>query len=94
MTGREVRDLLLEKGFVLADIANKLNISAQTLNSRLNAKYFRAEYIIEIENLLDISFKSDEKTTADSTLLSLIESQQRTIETLSRTIETLTQKTN
>ena len=41
MTGNEVRSILIEKGFVLAEIADKLGITAQTLNSRLNAKNLR-----------------------------------------------------
>lgn len=52
MTGIEVRELLQKKGYILADIAEKLGISAQTLNSRLNAKNFKEEYLIEISNVI------------------------------------------
>lgn len=55
MTGKEVREQLLEKGIVLADLAEKLGISAQTLNSRLNARYFKEEYIKEIFDVTGIT---------------------------------------
>lgn len=58
MTGQEVRDILLAKKYVLSDIADMLKISAQTLNSRLNAKNFKKEYIEEIEQLLGISISA------------------------------------
>lgn len=89
MTGKEVRDTLLANGIVLSDLANTLGISAQTLNSRLNAKYFKNEYLDEISDILDISF--DTKTDTNN-LLKIIESQQRTIENLSETIKILSTK--
>ena len=91
MTGNEVRSILIEKGFVLAEIADKLGITAQTLNSRLNAKNFKNEYISELSSVLGISFETQPYQSIDN-LMSLIESQQRTIESLSRTIENLSKK--
>lgn len=91
MTGNEVRSILIEKGFVLAEIADKLGITAQTLNSRLNAKNFKNEYISELSSVLGISFETQPYQSIDN-LMSLIESQQRTIESLSRTIENLSRK--
>lgn len=91
MTGKEVREVLLNNGVVLSDLANSLGITAQTLNSRLNAKYFKDEYLKEISRLLNITFES--KAQLDNNgLLQIIESQQRTIESLSRTIENLSKK--
>lgn len=91
MTGKEVREVLLNNGVVLADLANSLGITAQTLNSRLNAKYFKDEYLKEISNIMNIVFEN--KTSFNhNNLLQLIESQQRTIESLSRTIENLSRK--
>ena len=87
MTGNEVRSILIEKGFVLAEIADKLGITAQTLNSRLNAKNFKNE----LSSVLGISFETQPYQSIDN-LMSLIESQQRTIESLSRTIENLSKK--
>lgn len=89
MTGKEVRDMLISKGFILAEVAEKLNISAQTLNSRFNAKNFKVEYLNELSNLLGIEFSSNESI---SELQSIIGSQQKTIESLSRTIEKLVNK--
>ena len=54
MTGNEVRSILIEKGFVLAEIADKLGITAQTLNSRLNAKNFKNEYISELSSVEEV----------------------------------------
>ena len=95
MTGNEVRSILLENGFVLAEVADKLGNTAQTLNSRLNAKNFKNEYLTELSNILNVSFETKPVQDIDN-LMSLIESQkqmlesqQRTIENLSRTIDTL-----
>lgn len=91
MTGKEVREALLANGIILADLASSLGISAQTLNSRLNAKYFKSEYMDEIADILDITF--DTKVDKDvNSLLKLVESQQRTIENLSETIKLLSTK--
>lgn len=91
MTGKEVREALLANGIILADLASSLGISAQTLNSRLNAKYFKSEYMDEIADILDITF--DTKADKDvNSLLKLVESQQRTIENLSETIKLLSTK--
>lgn len=91
MTGKEVREALLANGIILSDLASSLGISAQTLNSRLNAKYFKSEYMDEIADILDITF--DTKVDKDvNSLLKLVESQQRTIENLSETIKLLSTK--
>lgn len=89
MTGKEVREVLLNNGVVLADLANSLGITAQTLNSRLNAKYFKDDYLNDISEITGVSFKSESPKNCDG-LLKIIESQQKTIETLSRTIENIT----
>lgn len=86
MTGKEAREALLNKGVVLSELADKLGITAQTLNSRLNAKFFKTEYLDEILNITGISL---EEPKVDEHLLEIIASQQRTIESLSRTIENL-----
>lgn len=91
MTGKEVRETLLSKGVVLSELADNLGITAQTLNSRLNAKHFKDEYLKEISNILNITFDTSDIKDA-SNLMQIIESQQRTIETLSRTIENLSKK--
>lgn len=88
MTGKEVRETLLNNGIVLSELADKLGISAQTLNSRLNAKSFKMEYLNEIQGLTGITFES----TTNNDLLSIIASQQRTIESLSKTIENLSRR--
>lgn len=93
MTGKEVREVLLNNGIVLAELANTLGITAQTLNSRLNAKYFKDEYLKEMSEILNLEF-GNKKTLDCNNLLLIIESQQHTIETLSRTIETLSKKIN
>lgn len=52
MEGREVRRILLENRINLAELAEKLGISPQGLNSRLNAKEFKNSYLIEIVQIL------------------------------------------
>lgn len=91
MTGKDVREILLSNGVVLTELASKLGVTAQTLNSRLNAKYFKEDYLIDITNITGISFKKRSSSNEDN-LLRIIESQQNTIEMLSRTIENLTNK--
>lgn len=59
MTGNEVRELLIGRGIVLSELSEKLNISPQTLNSRLNAKYFKEEYLKEINQIINISSFKD-----------------------------------
>ena len=91
MTGRDVREMLLSKGVILSELADNLGITAQTLNSRLNAKHFKDEYLKEISNVLNITFETSNVQETNN-LMQIIESQQRTIETLSRTIENLSKK--
>lgn len=91
MTGKDVREMLLNNGVVLAELASSLGITAQTLNSRLNAKYFKDEYLNDISNKTGISFDKNNPINNES-LMRIIESQQKTIEMLSRTIENLTNK--
>ena len=90
MTGNEVRNILIDKGFKLNEIADKLGVSAQTFNSRLNAKNFKKEYLIEISQMLDISFGNTESD--DNIYLSIIKSQQETIKILSESIKSLSLK--
>jgi transcriptional regulator with XRE-family HTH domain len=54
MTGQQIRNIITSYGYTLADVADKLGISAQNLNSRLNAKTFKKEYVTELENLLSV----------------------------------------
>lgn len=89
MNGESVKLRLLENGIILAELANQLGISAQTLNSRFKARFFKPEYLAEITQLTGITFDIPQ---SDSQLLDIIKSQQRTIESLSRTIENLSKK--
>jgi transcriptional regulator with XRE-family HTH domain len=73
MTGEEVRKILLENNVILSDLAIKLGITPQTLNSRFNARNFKEEYVSDIENILGFSLNSFEKTQfQDSSLKQLI----------------------
>lgn len=51
MTGEQLREILKEKGYSLSKIAELLNITPQTLNSRLRAKTIKDEYVREIEDV-------------------------------------------
>lgn len=52
LTGNEVRYILRRERVNLRWLSDKLGISPQSLNSRLNATEFRHSYLIEINNVL------------------------------------------
>lgn len=52
MTGPEVKEILLKNGVVLSDLANNLGMTPQTLNGRLGVKYFKPEYMSQINEIL------------------------------------------
>lgn len=68
MTGKEVREILLNAGYVLSDIADKMKISPQTLNSRLNAKTIKIEFVKELCSVIEkpLSFFSRENEGNDN----------------------------
>ncbi len=53
MEGNEVRRILQENNVNLTWLADKLGISPQGLNSRLNAKEFKHSYLIELTHILE-----------------------------------------
>lgn len=53
MSGQEIRDLLLDNDIVLADLAKKLGISPQALNSKLNAKNISVEFVEDISKAIN-----------------------------------------
>lgn len=48
MTGKDIRNKLLEAGFTLADVALKMNTSPQNLNGKLNSKTIKIDFINEL----------------------------------------------
>lgn len=52
MEGNDVRKILLANQINLAWLAEKLGISPQGLNSRLNARVFKHSYLLEITQIL------------------------------------------
>lgn len=68
MTGKELREILLNAGYVLSDIADKMKISPQTLNSRLNAKTIKIEFVKELCSVIEkpLSFFSKENEGNDN----------------------------
>ncbi len=52
MTGSEVKKILLENGYVLSEIAEKIGITPQSLQARLGVKYFKPEYIDELNGII------------------------------------------
>jgi len=61
MTGQQIRNIITSNGYALTDVADKLGISAQTLNSRLNAKNFKKEYVIELEEILGLTIDENNR---------------------------------
>ena len=56
MTGKELKSKLLSEGVILADLADRLDISPQTLHSRLNAKSIKSDFLSELSAITGISF--------------------------------------
>lgn len=52
MTGQEIKEILRKNGINQSELADMLGISAQTFNSRLNARYFKEAYMHEINGVL------------------------------------------
>lgn len=52
MTGQELKQILRDEGVNLANLADKLGITPQGLNSRLNRKSIKVEHLEEINALL------------------------------------------
>lgn len=56
MEGKEVRTILQRNGVSLVQLAEKLGISPQGLNSRLNAREFKRSYLIELAQILGTDY--------------------------------------
>lgn len=52
MTGDEVREILKKNGIGLVELSDKLGITNQALNNRLYAKFFKPEYLTQINEVL------------------------------------------
>ena len=52
MTGNELKEKILDSGYSLVDIANKLGITPQALNSRLYAKSVKLDFIQQVNNVI------------------------------------------
>lgn len=61
MTGKELKDILSAKGIVLKNLADSLDISPQTLNSRLNAKSIKSDFLREISEFTGLNFQFAER---------------------------------
>ncbi len=86
MTGEDVKRILRDKGVSITELAEKLGTSPQNLGARFKVRYFKPEYLDEITQITGIQFI---ESKSDNELLSIIESQQRTIESLSRSLEAI-----
>lgn len=67
MTGREVKAKLLSQGYILADIAKKMGVIPQTLNSLLQANDIKTGVLEKIANAINKSayffYESDEQNS-------------------------------
>lgn len=57
MTGIELKEKLVGKGIVLANLANSLGMSPQVLNARLNVKNVKIDFLRDVEKV--VGFKLD-----------------------------------
>lgn len=58
MNGKELKELLLERGIVLADIARELEITPQSLNDRLRVKSVKTDFLKELAVITGIDFNN------------------------------------
>lgn len=74
MTGQDVRYILKKENVKMAEVAEKLHITPQTLNSRLNAKAVNLDFLKELSAVLgkDVSFFIDKEDplSEDASLVS------------------------
>lgn len=63
MTGNEVREILQRNGIILSELAKKIGLSAPALNNRFNAKYFKPEYLAQINEILGKDLFGSSDTT-------------------------------
>lgn len=62
-----MKKILLDNSIVLKDIATKLGITPQSLQARFAVKYFKPEYLIELNHIIGKDlFPSDSSDNSDS----------------------------
>lgn len=63
MTGQDLRNILKKEDMKMAEIAEKLRVTPQTFNSRLNAKTVSLDFLKELSTVLgkDVSFFIDKE---------------------------------
>lgn len=96
MTGEELKKLIVDKGFVLNDLAKELGITPQLLNRRLSVKAVKLDFIEKVEAALNI--KLMEKPQADDGMMSafirLLQKKDEQIDRLIRLLEEERAKNN
>jgi len=72
MTGQDVRNILKKENVKMAEVADKLHITPQTLNSRLNAKTVNLDFLKELSAVLgkEVLFFIDKENPLSSTVCS------------------------
>lgn len=88
MTGENLKQILLDKGYKLADLAKALDISPQALNGRLSVKAVKLDFIKEIEDALNINITDDNNRNSDySELIRLLQKKDEQIDRLISLLE-------
>lgn len=88
MTGNELRNILKANGVVLADLARNLGMSQQVLNSRLNVKNLKIDFINDVMDATGINVMK-EQNNSPSPIDSLIELLKKKDEQMDRLISLL-----
>ena len=91
MSGEELKKIIVDKGFKLANLAQLLGITPQALNRRLSVKAVKIDFVKEIEkalkvNLSDCSNETDFNDTT-TTLLRLLQKKDEQIDRLINLLE-------
>ena len=87
MTGIQLKEELKKMRMTQEEAANKLNVTRATLNNWCKQAELPPHIVKNVKTLLGIVVND-----SSDDLMSIIKSQQRTIENLSETIRTLTSK--
>lgn len=64
MEGCRLKEILLENGFKLSDVALGLNMSQQALSNRLNVKNLKIDFVKKVEALTGLNIMNENKKTS------------------------------
>ena len=92
MEGCRLKEILLENGFKLSDVALGLNMSQQALSNRLNVKNLKIDFVKKVEALTGLNIMNEnQKTSTTSEVESFLNLLKKKDEQMDRLITLLEQ---